>query len=275
VKRINFAIAVLAALVSAYQTQISLLGFAWAVNHGVGLLAVVPLWPLLSAQAVLWIGYAALRQQTAVFFTLFAVAVILLTEALMPRTPLKDMRQRSAISRVEVRNIRDDPYRAASGEQIGIRITFEAVFAESGEYFVGPTALSREDPETVYELGIASGRPMPPSPAPRRGRAADAFDAGVVYAFAFDLRPHIIEYDPPNPPCIRFEPRLTFSESDLLNALSRNTPTHYTTTIEVSTAESGDRFSAATYVTANKYHVQAMYQSVMSGSGRCKPRPLR
>src|SRR5258708_421886 len=198
-------------------------------------------------------------------------------ETRLPATPLKTWRRHRAISRVQVRNIRDEPYRTPRGESIGVRFTFDVVFPETGVYFVYTTVLLGADPDTPYDLIFDHSLPLAtPSPAPRKARGAPVgavFDRDLVYTFTVDSLPNFVEYyDPTKSPSVRFPVRKTFSEKDFLKALSGRRPMRYRTDIEVSDPDySGDRFVAARHLTAHPYDLQAIYQTVMKqGGGRCE-----
>jgi hypothetical protein len=271
VRKTAFALGLLAALMIGYQGQRYLMGFTWAAIHGAGVLSVMPLWPVLVLEVLLWCGYVVLRKRRTAAFAAYAAVIVIGSEILLQGTPLKAWRQHRVIRQVQVRNVRDEPARAAGGALVGVRITFEAVFAETGPYFVYPTVLSTGDPGVPYEFTFGHMPPSTPSPAPGRDGRGQLFDQGVVYTFTYDLLPNFVEYDDPaKPPCVRLEPRRGSSNSELLETLSRIRPAKYSTEIEVSAPESGDRFSAVSYVTLNTYDVQAIYQEVMKrGAGRC------
>jgi len=271
VRKMAFALGLLAALIIGYQGQRYLLGFTWAAIHGAGVLSVIPLLPVIALEGLLWCGYAVLRRRRTAAFATYAAVIVLGSEMLLQGTPLKAWRRHRVISQVQVRNVRDEPSLAAGGPLVGVRITFEAVFAETGTYFVYPTALSTGDPGVPYEFTFGHSPPSTPSPRPGRDGRGERFDRGVVYTFTYDILPNFVEYDDPGkPPCVRLEPRPGFSDAELLESLSRIRPAKYRMEIEVSDPESGDRFSPARYVTLNTYDVQAIYQAVMKqGAGRC------
>ena len=278
-KYIELLIALLAAFAILYQNEAFLLGFTWAVIHGSGPLSIVALLPLLVAWGVLWFGYMALRRRRrnggSVAFAMVAILVVLANEALLPATPLSTWRQNRALHQIVVRNVRDEPYRTERGQQIGVRITFDAVFPKTGAYFAFPTALSSDEADVPFDLHFGSMTPVKTSPAWRAGGGDQMFEKGVVYTFTYDLTPNFIEAYGTKPPCVRFVPSERFSEQDFLTTLSRTTERRYTTTIEMSApGYRGARVQAATYRTTYAYNLHAIYEVVMSsGGGRCRIEP--
>lgn len=263
----SILIGLLATLAIVYQNQALLMAFTWAMIHEAGASSVVALVPACLAVAALWAGWIVLKRhrirRMTLAFTVYAVGLLLTNELLLPLTPLKTLRRQNALEAVTVRNLRDEVALTPAGHPIGIRITFETVFPETGAYFVGPSTLMPVNGEVPYELQFGQMLPaIQPSPSATED-GGQVFQAGTVYSFAFDLIPNFIAYsDPGKGPCLRLTGQPA-SERALVSALSRSGATKYRTEIQAEAVASlTRRVVAADYVTGRAYDVNEMYRTV-------------
>jgi hypothetical protein len=265
------AIGLLTTLAICYQDQTFFAGFTWASIHGVGPSRYLALAPAAVVVAIVWLGYAALKRRTLTF-AVYAAGIVMLNEIVVPVTPLKTLRHRQVIERVEVRDIRDELFVADDGQPIGIGLKFDAIFPETGAYLVGPSTLMPIDTEVPFDLQF--GHTLVPAivPPPSRDAENQVFQKGIVYTFRIALLPNFVLYDDVRTAsCLEFEPRPSFSEADLLTALARNRHTRYRGEIHVSATDyPGGHVVATEYVTTRAYDLEAMYRTVGVVEKRCR-----
>ena len=247
----------------------------WGLIHGAGPAALLALVPLAGSLALLWGGAIFLNRRAArgmpIHFGLLAASIVFLNEALLPATPLKTWRTQRAIEAVEIRNIRDELILSARGNPIGIRLTFEAIFPRNGDYAVAyalqsvdhrPYALQFINTFGVGDVVSTAATDIDPKPSEE-----DYFRQGVVYTFREVRLPNFLSYDDKaGEPC-RNEKYL---EKDFLAALSNSRDLKYRTQIRVSSEQAYQAVTAAEYVTARAYDIEAMYRTIQTeGNRRC------
>ena len=253
------------------------LGVGWGLIHGAGPAALLAFLPLALGLAALWTGYTGLQRRNVrgipVLFTIFALAVLLVNEALLPATPLKSWRARPAIEKVEVRNIRDDVFLSPRGNPTGIRFTFEVLFPEIVLCNVSAPILAPITGEIPSALQFARVYQDLIDPAPSSEGAYHVFKKGTLYTVTEVTLPNFLSYDQETrEPCLRTVTTETFSEADFLSALSRTVDEKYRMDVVLTCEHVKDIVVAARYVTSRDYGVRAMYSTIaIEGNGRCRP----
>jgi hypothetical protein len=273
--RIALHIGLFAALAICFQNGGAALGFGWGLIHGAGLAAVVAFLPLALGLGALWAGYVYLSRRNVrhapVFFTAYALAILLLNESLLPATPLAAWRAQRAVEAVEIRNTRDELVLSARGNPIGIRFSFEAIFPRNGDYAIGGTLQSVDERPYALQFnhsfgvrGMGSTAFIEIDPAPSDDHY---FRQGVVYTVRQVLLPNFLSYDDR-----AGEPCLTemYVEKDFVSALSKSRNLKYRAQIRVGSEQADREVTAAEYVTSRAYDLGAMYRTIETeGNRRC------
>jgi hypothetical protein len=100
---------------------------------------------------------------------------------------LRAWRDRRAAERVDIRNIRDELALSARGRPIGIRVTFEAVFPEDGDYRVAPSALGTIDRNLPLALQFLRSVQSTIEPHSGKGESMPARAASYVTSRPYDV----------------------------------------------------------------------------------------
>lgn len=275
--RMIMVIGGIATIAICSQNGLAPLAVGWGLIHGAGPAALLALVPLAGSLAVLWGGAASLNRRAArgkpILLGLLAAAILFLNEALLPTTPLKAWRAQRAVDAVEIRNTRDELVLSARGNPIGIRVTFEAIFPQDGDYSIGaslqsvderPSALQFNHSFGVRGMGSTAYQEIDPEP-----RDDHYFRQGVVYTFRNARLPNFLSYDDK-----AGEPCLTeiFTEKDFASALSTSRNLKYRVQLRVGSERAEREVTAAEYVTSRAYDVEAMYRTIEAeGNRRCEP----
>lgn len=271
-------VGVLATLGVLFQTGHFLMGFGWAWIHGAGAGSFFAILPAAIGIALLWAGYAVIRaprvERPAGVFCVYAVCVLLLSEVLLPVTPLKNLRSQRALERVVVRDVRDEPFLTARGNPIGVRIEFDAVFPETGAYSIGPAALMPAEGDVPYELQFGHSRVpvIDPKPSPDREDLPRVFSAGVVYTLTHDMMPNFVVYhDESEAPCLNLTTGRPDAERRFLAALSGSGRMKYRTEIQVQGQGYPSRRRLAGVHVTHAYDVRSIYETLaIEGNVRCQ-----
>ena len=251
--------------------------FTWALIHGAGLESVVAFLPAALALAVLWAGYRMMRSRVTnhltLTFVIFAIAVVVLNEVLLPATPLKEWNGQRAVEGVRVLDVRDEPLLSARGNPIGVRISFDAVVPRTGAYSISAATLSSASGEMIWPLqfGHMSGMAVQPAPTNRSDSPYQVFHKDITYTFTQDMLPNFLQYDEKTKtPCLAEVRTKYITEPDFLSALSGNRDISLRVEIQVNGEYNAASVVAANRVTSRRYDMQAIYDTIAKeGSGRC------
>jgi hypothetical protein len=266
---IAFWVAIAATVAICLQNMGSMLVSGWAAIHGAGLAGIFALVPMAVGLAMLRAGYVYLERRNvrrmSLLFTLYALAIVVANELVLPATPLKTWRARAALEAVDARNIRDEAFLSARGKPIGIRVTFDVVFPRTTVASIGASALvpTNGDHPSALQFGRYK-EDILPSPSEADGPYR-VFEKGTVYKFTQIYLPNFVSYNQRTQElCLPNVTTSTFSKGDLLSALSKNRSVTYRSAIQLSN-ESSSRFVVAKeYSTSRSYDLEAMHQTAIS-----------
>jgi hypothetical protein len=271
-------IALAASAIICVQNLPVLTAIGWALLHGAGLLAVLAFAPAAIALAVLWGGYRLITSRVSspatVVFAMFAIAVVVANELLLPATPLKGWVGQGALEGVRVLKVRDEPLLSSRGNPIGVRISFDAVVPRTGPYSISASTLASASGETIWPLhfGHMLGLPtVQPEPTNQSDSPYDVFQKDVVYTFVQDMLPGFIRYDEKTKtPCLAEVRTKYITEADFLSALAANRDIRLRTSIQVDGEHNAVSVVAAEAVTSRAYDMQAIYDTIAKeDGGRC------
>jgi hypothetical protein len=269
-------IALAASAVICVQNLLSLTGFGWALIHGAGVQSVLAFVPAAIALAVVWAGYRLIKSRvsshaTPVFAT-FAIGVVVLSEVLLPATPLKMWGSQRALEGVRVLSVRDEPLLSARGNPIGVRISFDAVVPRTGAYSIYGS-LGSASAETIWPLnfGYLRGHRVEPAPADQSDSPYDVFEKDVIYTLIEDMVPNFVRYDEKmKTPCLAEVRTKYITEADFLSALAANRDIRLRMNIFVNGEFNAVSVVAADAITSRTYDMQAIYDTIAKeGGGRC------
>lgn len=277
--RSALVVALFATVAIFIQNGGSALAFGWALIHGAGPSAVLAFLPLGIGLGVLWGGFRYLSRKNSRhasgLFTVYALAMLLLNEALLPSTPLKTWKSERGMQQADVRNIRDEIVLSAKGNPIGIKITYEVMFPQTVVCNVHASALGvvgGEAPSYLsYNLDLHRRHQESINPAPSSEGLYNEFRKGSAYRFSETRVPGFLEYDDKTQlPCLRIPPYSDLSEADILSAVKRRGNVRYHLEIMLTSDYVPVAITRASYVTSREYDLEAMYQTIVTeGHQRC------
>jgi hypothetical protein len=198
----------------------------------------------------------------------------MMNEVLLPATPLDSFRRQRAMAGVEVRNVRDELFLSARGNPIGIRITFDVVVPQTGDYGISASTLGpvAEGIPWALSFGHSMRHIIEPPPSRISDFGYDRFQKGVVYTVSQEMMPEFLNYDDTTKqPCLVNVTTTYVSEADVVSALERSTDMKYRTEIQIGGGYGTRTIVAKEYVTSHGYDVKAMHQTgVIEGNQRCR-----
>lgn len=191
--RLGLIIGVVASFVLLVQNAGAATAAGWAFIHGAGPMAVVAFLPLGVALGLLWGGFLYLKRKpdrpALLLFAGHALVVLLLTEVLVPTTPLRRWLAQRAVMSAQVLSIRDEVATTSAGDPIGLRVIYEVRFARR---FVG----------TIYTAQMTSAEGAAPAfplafhraeekiePPPAASDIHHVFEPGVIYRVSVTALP--------------------------------------------------------------------------------------
>jgi hypothetical protein len=273
-------IALVASVIVCAQNALSVMGFTWALIHGVGVESALAFAPAAIALAVIWGGYFFITRKVSTratpAFAALASAVVVLNELVLPATPLQAWRSNRALNGVRVLEVRDEPLLSAQGNPIGVRISFDAVVPRTMGYTMYASAyIITTSGVAIAPLGFRylGDRRVDPAPMPQPESIYDIFQQGVVYTISQDMVPMFFRYDEKTKkPCLA-EVRTKFiTEGDFLSALAANRNVPLNVDVSVNGEYNAVSVSVADRVTSRRYDMQAIYETIgHEGGGRCEP----
>ena len=202
--------------------------------------------------------------------------VLLSTEFILPVTPLKARSRQAAVEDTVVRDVAGESVLSAGGLPIGVLLTYEVLFPESGVYSVGPSVAmpTRDDTGAIPEaLHLGFRREPTSSPPPQlTGEPGERYYvADRDYQFTVDLLPSFLRIDAwRDERCFYFQPNRNYSEDELLNVVTQGLRSRYRVEMLVDGASLTRRLVAEQYVTTGEYNVREFYESLLAdGLRRC------
>lgn len=271
------SIALGASAIVCAQNAASLMGFTWALIHGVGLESALAFAPAAIALTLIWGGYFLITKKVSSRWTpllaALAIGVIVLNEMILPATPLQMWRNNLALNGVRVLEVRDEPLLSAQRNPIGVRISFDAVVPRTTAYGIYGGAYNMS-PDTIWPLGFGyfGDRRVDPRPAPQPGRGLHIFQKGVVYTISQNMVPVFLRYDEKTKkPCLAEVRTKYISEADFLTALAANRNVPLRVMVSVDGEYNAVSVWVADRVTSHRYDMQAIYDTIAKeGGGRCE-----
>jgi hypothetical protein len=259
------------------QNAASLMGFTWALIHGLGLESALAFAPAAIALTLIWGGYFLITKKVSSrrtpLLAALAIGVIVLNEMILPATPLQMWRNNLALNGVRVLEVRDEPLLSAERNPIGVRISFDAVVPRTTAYGIYGGAYNMS-PDTIWPLGFGyfGDRRVDPRPTPQPGRALHIFQKGVVYTISQNMVPVFLRYDEKTKkPCLAEVRTKYISEADFLTALAANRNVPLRVMVSVDGEYNAVSVWVADRVTSHRYDMQAIYDTIAKeGGGRCE-----
>ena len=271
-------VALLATVVLCGQSAGSALAFAWALIHGAGLGAVIAFLPLGIGLALLWGGFRYFHRHhhryASALFVAHAVLILLANEALMPATPFDAWNTRRTVKAAKVENIKDEVLLSAKGNPIGIRLTYDVMFARdvvASMYASLGRAQGELQPFVQWTLVSAHTTTLVPEPPTRD--IYKVFSGKTPYRFTVAYLPGFLAYDEKaQQPCLRISGYSDLSESEMVEGIRRAGTETYEISISFgSDAVPEPMHHANSYVTSREYNLEAMYQTIVAEGHRICP----
>jgi hypothetical protein len=277
-RRALLLVALIATLAILFQNQMLFGGFVWAAIHGAGAGALLTFVPASLAIGVLWFGCLFTRRLPLssqwIEFVGCALAILVVNEILLPATPLKVWRSQRGSESVIVQNVRDELLKSSTGEPLGVRITFEAQFRDTGAYLVSASTMMplAASVPSLLSFDHSMNHTIEPAPSEDTDSPFPRFQSGVAYHFTQDMMPNFVGVDYNTKPytlCLQDVTTKYVSESDVRSALLRDRDMKFRTAIHVDRPLGMTRVVAADYVTSRGYDLEAIRQHLAP----CPSRP--
>jgi hypothetical protein len=172
---------------------------AFSFKEGFSSIALLAFCYFLIPTVILWIFFLLLVKYRIRYRVLMIIGILLMIilEILLPVSPIKttyvSARKQRAIDRVIISNLNDTYYYSSQGNPIGIRITFEVLFSDRGEFSVSPTLYTSDTRYNHYILSMSHFANIEILPKPERTeRGVNYYQKGKRYKFICDLLPGFI-----------------------------------------------------------------------------------
>jgi hypothetical protein len=274
--RSALVVGVFATAVMCVQNAGSGLAFGWALLHGAGPAAVVAFLPLGIGLGTLWGAFRYLNRSNhrhaSALFTGLAVAIVLLSEMLLPATPLDTWRSQRAMKAADVRNIGDEVLLSAKGNPIGMRVTYEVIFPQTVVANVHLWVARVQGEVAPYMQSMEFGRHSKTiDPEPSSKDISNVFERKRLYKFTVTLVPGFLEYNAKTQqPCLRFPAYSEISEAEIVSAIKKRGRDKYRMGVSLTSDVVPATVHHGSYVTSREYDLEAMYQTIVTeGHQRC------
>jgi hypothetical protein len=239
--------------------------FVFVFPFWAGMTLVFAPWWLLA----FWIVNRIRQRHAAALLPGLAVAIVLLSQVLLPASPFRTSSSRRALKEADVRNLRDELLLSAKGNPIGIRVVCEVVFPQAVVASVGLGLLETEAVPTVQSTQLLR-ESNTINPEPSSEGDYKRFESNRLYTFTATSKPGFLAYDEKTQqPCLMVLDNAEWSEAAIVSALKNRGPERYRMWVSMR-SEHVRSVDHGRSLTSRDYDVNAMYRTIVTeGHQRC------
>lgn len=258
---------------------------ALSTREGFSGITLVALGVALIPQLILLLVYFLVRRRPVGIRILLicGATIILVMEILLPVSPFKTSistaLQKQAMEAVEISHISDEPFLSPTGNPVGVRVIFEAVFPRGGQFSISPTLRAVDERYHHYPTSMGHFAGTTVTPEPEKDDSGDyRFTPGVRYRFSSDFYPIFLFINTrggrrleKGAICLWEKDTPTLSADDLRVLLRQNIETLYSVEITLR----GNTYFAAprlaySGVTKGSYSLKTIYErALLEGALPC------